>query len=87
MMKPTVILHLYHGRKNVDENLDSWGSDGPRIECEAIGFTYTTIWYVPVATGDREELKITEDCIEYEGVFYGDFEVYAREPAPDRNSR
>lgn len=78
-MKPTVVLHLYHGRKDVNENLDNWGFDGARIECEAVGFTYNTIWYVPVATGDREELKITEDCIEHNSLFYGDFEVYAKE--------
>ena len=85
--KPTVILHLYHGRKDINENLDNWGFDGARIECEAVGFTYTTIWYVPVTTGDREELKITGDCIEYEGAFYGDFEVYAPGPQLTHASR
>jgi hypothetical protein len=27
----SVYLHLFHGRKTPDENLDDWGSDGPVI--------------------------------------------------------
>lgn len=27
----SVYIHLFHGRKTLEENLDDWGSDGPII--------------------------------------------------------
>lgn len=54
-MKPSVILHLYHGRNTPDEDMDDWGFGGPRIECTCVGFTYDTLWIY--CNGNREELK------------------------------
>jgi hypothetical protein len=77
----TVILHLYHGRNTPDEEMNDWGFDGPRIECDCVGFTYGTIWIV--RNGEREDLTPKgEDLIPWEGKYYGDFEVIAK--AEDR---
>ena len=71
----TVYLHLYHGRCDADEDMDEWGFDGPFIPVQAFGFTYETLWII--RNGDREELKLVEGCVEWDGKFYGDFEVIA----------
>lgn len=72
-----VIIHLYHGRDDPKENLENWGFDGPRIAIHCFGFTYQTLWIY--RNGDREELKIVEGCIEWEGKYYGDFEIVSKE--------
>jgi hypothetical protein len=77
--KPQVILHLYHGRNTPDEDMDGWGFDGPRIPVVCVGFTYETLWYY---TDDRYDLKISGGCVEWEGKYYGDFEVIAVEARP-----
>lgn len=39
----SVYLHLYHGRKTVDESLEDWGFDGPLIgPLENLHVTYLT---------------------------------------------
>ncbi len=37
---PQLYLHLYHGRKDPDENLEDWGSDGPVIG--PLAYVHTT---------------------------------------------
>ena len=46
-------LHLFHGRKTPNEQLDDWGEEGPTIEVEAIHVTYGDHWRLKFA--DRRE--------------------------------
>jgi hypothetical protein len=44
---PQLYLHLYHGRKDPDENLEDWGSEGPVIGPLAyVHTTYTLLWQI-----------------------------------------
>jgi hypothetical protein len=78
--RPGVVLHLYHGRAHPSENMEEWGADGPRIACLCFGFTYDTLWII-LPDEQRIELHRMLDCIEWEGVYYGDFEVISAEEA------
>ncbi|PKP99097.1 MAG: hypothetical protein CVT74_08935 [Alphaproteobacteria bacterium HGW-Alphaproteobacteria-13] len=96
-------LHLYHGRKDPDEDLEDWGSDGPVIG--PLAYVHTTYMcdikfaaapdvmdrFFPAVMADWRErglsnvagpqcdwrLTIFNDYVEYDGVYYGDWTVFA----------
>lgn len=71
-------LTLWHGRKSPDENLNDWGETGPTFgPFEDVTITYAT--HVKAAQGGKTLwLDYTNsDLIEYDGVFYGDFTIFA----------
>lgn len=78
-MKVATYLTLWHGRKTTDENLDDWGSDGPTFgPFDEVTITYGT--HVKASQGDKTLwFDFTGDLIEYEGVYYGDFTIFAGE--------
>lgn len=73
----SLVVHFYHGRKSVDEELNDWGSDGPVINVLGIVLDETGI-----------ELKVTEqftaridyvgDLLPVMGMFYGDIDISVR---------
>jgi hypothetical protein len=77
-MKPHVILHLYHGRNDPDQDMNGWGFGGPRIPVACVGFTYETLWYFTL-DDEREDLKIVNGCVQWGSKYYGDFEVISSE--------
>jgi hypothetical protein len=66
-------LRLYHGRKDPDETMDDWGTDGPMIGNVGIGWTYGAL----KLHGDDDfiSLPLHGDMILFDGCYYGDFEV------------
>jgi len=70
-----MILHLYHGRKTPDENLEDWGEDGPSIKIVLFVWTYSSLRIWRTVDGDFEWLDVKDDLIFYNGVYYGDFEI------------
>ena len=70
-------LTLWHGRKSVDENLSDWGSNGPTFgPFEEVTITYAS--HVKCATGAKTLwFNFTGDVIEFDGVYYGDFTIFA----------
>ena len=77
-MKHRMTLHLYHGRKTKDEEMDDWGFDGPVLEVEGVTVTYAIDIRI-MFSGQDDYLFLSEYCIDslifYDGKFYGDWSV------------
>ena len=70
-----VKIHLYHGRKHPDENMQDWGFDGPTIgPFDAVIFTYLTD-IRGFKDGHETTLKRHDDMVVWDNNYYGDFEV------------
>ena len=70
-------LHLYHGRKDPDEQMDDWGKDGGQFKIECLISTYCS--HVRVKTEETNkpvDLQFGGDCLFYDGVYYGDWAIY-----------
>jgi len=69
-----IYIHLFHGRDNVDEAMDDWGFDGPVLG----PLPYVHITYMSeIKIGDDfEPLRIKDDCVEYDGKYYGDWSMF-----------
>jgi hypothetical protein len=76
-------LRLYHGRKSPAENLEDWGSEGPVFgPYESIQVTYGS--HIKMHKSDGfDDLNWYEDLVYYDGIFYGDMEVFSAEEAPE----
>jgi hypothetical protein len=69
-------LRLFHGRKDPDQEMDGWGSDGPFVgPFEMINWCYGRLRLH--TSDDFRELdrKQDDDMIKHDGVWYGDFEI------------
>lgn len=70
-------LHLYHGRKDSNQDMDDWGTDGSQFKITSFVCTYMS--HVRVTT-EKEiypfDLLFKEDLVFYDGVYYGDFAIY-----------
>lgn len=78
LSKEGVYLKLFHGRKTVDEDMDSdWGEQGPILgPLDYVHTTYAaTIHCLAVNQQYDVDLTVVEDCIYYNGWFYGDWSV------------
>ena len=78
MMSHRMTLHLYHGRKTLDEEMHDWGSEGPVLEVEGVTVTYTSdIRIMFTGQGDYEFLSeyCVDDLFYYDGIYYGDWSV------------
>jgi hypothetical protein len=85
-------LGLFHGRSDLSEDMDDWGFNGPVIgPLQSYHVTYhdnirvrfyserECSQFFPAEeyfTDEWADLEITEDCLEYQGKFYGDWVVY-----------
>lgn len=79
-----VYVHLFHGRRDPDQDMDDWGEDGPLIgPFQGVHTTYRdeikgiiegeAEWYASRAPGD--------DMIYFRGVWYGDWTVVGHDEA------
>ena len=69
-------LRLFHGRKTLTEDMEDWGEDGPIFEAyEWVHTTYA--FHVKIDSPQHEflDLNIRDDCIYYDGMWYGDWSV------------
>jgi hypothetical protein len=57
--------------------LDDWGDDGPVFVCDYVHTTYGNRIHT---AEDREDLRVIEDCVYYDGVYYGDWSVFMWTP-------
>lgn len=79
---PGVYLRLWHGRPTLEEDMDDWGTDGPYIG--PLQYAHTTYandikleYAGPGRPADMPlDLPIVEDCVFFEGVYYGDWSVF-----------
>lgn len=82
-------LALFHGRDDATIEMDDWGFNGPMIG-PIIGFHVTyadhirvgfntvqeAIKFFPHADDNWVDLEFVNDCLKYEGKFYGDYTVH-----------
>lgn len=71
-------VRLYHGRNDPTEQLDDWGFDGPTFgPLSGVVSTYCTTIRLHGESNDAELwLTVIDDLIEWDGKFYGDWEVF-----------
>lgn len=78
MSAPGVYLKLFHGRKTIDEDTsDDWGEQGPILgPLDYVHTTYAgTIHCLACDQKYDVDLIVVEDCVYYNGWFYGDWSV------------
>ena len=79
-------LHLYHGRRSVDERLESWGADGPWIgPLRSIRITYAHTVKLTFVDPQQAEsfglrinqpwLNVRNSMMRHGGVWYGEWDV------------
>ena len=85
-----IYIVLFHGRKDPNQNLDDWGTDGPILG--PFGYaheTYQSDIKVNYEVDGRETdgwLYLVDDLLYYDGVYYGDwsFTTFGRIEESDR---
>jgi hypothetical protein len=77
-------IRFTHGRRTPTENLEGgWGTTGPTIPIDWFSWVYGVTLTIS-REGREEELRLVEDCICWEGTYYGDFEIISVEEARQR---
>lgn len=82
-----MVMRLFHGRKDPEEGLDDWGSDGPYLVIAGLHWVYGSIDSIQfkeepnIETDDVFNVRMRDmttdrgDLVFYDGVYYGDFEI------------
>ena len=72
-----VAIELFHGRKDPNEDLQTWGLQGPVFLVEYVHVTYAgdIKLGIPEPAGDGD-LHYVEDLLFYDGIYYGDWSVF-----------
>ena len=87
-------LHLFHGRANPDEDLETWGSVGPVIgplkRQHGVYATEIHLEFAPEASHEQivnlglnpfaPKLCYVGDLLMHQGVYYGDYTVFCATP-------
>jgi hypothetical protein len=73
-------LHLYHGRKTIDEEMHGMGTEGPVLQLDGMTMTYGTNERLLFTGQDDWEfldhyLIEGGDLFYYDGIYYGDWSV------------
>lgn len=76
MSNPQIVLHLFHGRPKVDQHIDYWGTDGPRLLVDYVHITYMATMGIGTAE-DNDIFFFDDGLFYYDGVYYGDFDIEA----------
>ena len=71
-----VYIKLFHGRKSPEEELDDWGEAGPVFG--PFPFVHTTYGdHLKFDDSSMGELRVVDDCLYYDGMYYGDWSVFS----------
>jgi hypothetical protein len=88
----SVYVELFHGRTDPDQDMEDWGDRGPILgPFKFVHTTYAGIIHLGSmdAPGDSVgDLRVDEDMVYYDGVWYGDWSVFDQEvfdALPDKN--
>jgi hypothetical protein len=76
-----IVVRLFHGRKNPEQELNDWGTDGPFLGpfCH-LHVVYGNIRLIE-EDGTDHDLIQQEEMVLYQGVYYGDMIVIDYETA------
>lgn len=72
-----VAIELFHGRTSPDEQLETWGRQGPVFLVDYVHVTYggDLKLGLPEPAGDGD-LHYVDDLVYYDGIYYGDWSVF-----------
>lgn len=70
--KSQVYIHLFHGRKNITEQMEDWGESGPIFG--PFDYIHTT-YGSDIKLGELGVLSVVDDVVFYNGMLYGDWSV------------
>lgn len=71
-------LKLFHGRKDpLNEPMDDWGIDGPLFKIVWIHAWYLDCIDVCYERDNMADLEVVNNCIYYDGVYYGDYTIFS----------
>lgn len=86
-MSDAVFLNLFHGRDDPYAQMENWGDEGPILgPLDYVHVTYSS--YVHISfDGEDFDLTFANDCLGYNGLFYGDFSVISAGTAARLGSR
>ena len=74
---PGMYIELFHGRTEPSEDMDDWGEPGPIFgPLRFVQGTYACNLKFDFLDGDGGWLVYVDDCIYYDGKYYGDFSVF-----------
>lgn len=81
-------LGLFHGRKDKDEDMDGWGTDGPLLG--PFKYVHTTYGsHIRACMTDEHdpsfEPNVVEDMILYNDVYYGDWTIFYHDPSTSKD--
>ena len=68
-------LRLWHGRSNPDEELSTWGEDGPVFG----PFPYFHMTYgieIKFSNEEGHRLSVVHGLVYYDGMYYGDWSFF-----------
>jgi hypothetical protein len=69
-------INLFHGRKNLQEDPEERGFDGPTFgPLESIQVTYGWIIQLGIPDEDFPQLRLADGCVYYDENYYGDFSI------------
>ena len=75
-MQHKMIMELYHGRTDPNQNMEDWGSQGPLLFIDGATVTYKDSIRIRFTGQDDYEFLeefLHDDMFFYDGVYYGDF--------------
>ncbi|HMR85429.1 MAG TPA: hypothetical protein PKE30_19930 [Niabella sp.] len=67
-------IHVFHGRKTIEEEMNDWGDNGPVVAVDFVSWTYGTL-KLHYPDWDFVFVKQVEGLIPIGDMYYGDFEI------------
>ncbi len=76
-----IYIRLFHGRTDLSQDMNDWGTDGPIFgPYNYVHTTYNSFVRLGWQDGICDELHICgPDLLCYDGVYYGDWSVFGEE--------
>jgi hypothetical protein len=66
-----MFVELFHGRVDLKIDMVGWGTVGPTFECCYVRVEYGNSIRCVLLNGDEFTLHYVDDCVYYDGVYYG----------------
>lgn len=77
-----IYLRLFHGRRDLNQEMDNWGPDGPIIgPCMYVHITYGGIIHLghPIPEKGNLDLCFNDGLVYLDGVYYGDVTITTKD--------
>ena len=81
-------MGLFHGRRNPNQDLNGWGSEGPVVGpfSKIIVEDFNKITLIG-EDGTQYQLKVVEDLVYIDGTYYGDVTIFTKKRSEKLPSR